>query len=205
MKSLKKDQLIPVLTGWAERYRLLAPVRVTNGEHRLDNFDEQNFDLDYKKPSLPPKSALMPQSDVMFEVENNGYREVINAPRTMLFGIRACDAAGLVQFDRFMGRDKEDAYYKSRTDETIRVVMACDGPLTETCFCTTTKSGPYAKQGFDLQFYDLGEVFLIEAGSPQGEALLSEKAFLDLDEAKAAEQVQGFKERESGDTGQGDG
>jgi len=195
MKSIKKDHLVPVLNSWAQRFRLFAPVRGINGEFILSHFQKPNFDLDYKKPSLPPKSTLMPQSEVIFEVENNGYREVVNAPQTMLFGIRACDAAGLVQFARFMSRDREDVYTKSRTDETIKVVMACDGPQTETCFCTTTKSGPYAKKGFDLQFYDIGDVFLVETGSPRAEALLAEKSFFDQDDGKAAKQIKGFKEK----------
>jgi len=194
MKSLKKDHLGPVLSSWAERFRLFAPVRGINGEFIFQQF-QGKFDLDYKKPNLPPKSVFMPQSEIIFEVENNRYREVIDAPQAMLFGIRACDAAGLVQFGSFMSRDKEDKYYSSRTDGTITVVMACDGPQTETCFCTTTKSGPYAKKGFDLQFYDMGDVFLVETGSPRGEALLSAKAFIDLDDARAAKQIGRFKEK----------
>jgi len=195
MKSLRKDHLVPVLNSWAERFRLFAPVKGINGECILNIFQEQDFTLDYQKPSLPPKSALMPHSEILFEVENDRYREVLNAPQTMLFGIRACDAAGLLQFASFMSRDQEDVYYGSRTNETVTVVMACDGPQTETCFCTTTKSGPYAKKGFDLQFYDMGDVFLIEAGTPRGEALLSDKAFSDLDKAKAAKQIGGFQEK----------
>ena len=198
MKSLKKDRLVSVLNSWAEHFRLFAPVNGMNGEPLFNTFQEQDFVLDYKKPSLPPKSALMPQSEILFEVENDRYREVINVPKTMLFGIRACDAAGLLQFASFMSRDQEDVYYRSRTNETVTVVMACDGPQTETCFCTTTKSGPYAKKGFDLQFYDMGDVFLIEAGSPRGEALLSDKAFSDPDKAKGAEQIERFKEKAVG-------
>ncbi len=197
MKSIRKGRLVSVLSHWAERFRLFAPVRGIKGECTFSNFQKQNFDLDYKKPNLPPKSAFMPQSEIIFEVEKNRYREVMNGHKTMLFGIRACDAAGLLQFASFMSRDREDIYYKSRTDETITVVMACDGPQNETCFCTTTKSGPYVEKGFDLQFYDMGNTFLIEAGSPQGEALLSEKAFLDVDDPKAAKQIGRFKEKAS--------
>ncbi|HEN21410.1 MAG TPA: hypothetical protein ENN86_05310 [Desulfobacteraceae bacterium] len=94
-----------------------------------------------------------------------------------------------------MSRDKEDIYYKSKNDETIKVVIACEGPQNETCFCTTTKSGPFAEKGFDLQFYDVGDAFLVEAGSPQGKELLSENAFYDVDDEKAFKQIKQFKEK----------
>ena len=54
----------------------------------------------------------------------------------------------------------------------MTIVMACPGPQNETCFCTTTHSGPFAQKGFDLQFYDVGDTFLIEIGTPGGRSIV---------------------------------
>ena len=96
------------------------------------------------------------------------YREVITAKKVLLFGIRACDMSGILQATSFMTRDRTDVYYEAKKDAAV-IVMACPGPQNETCFCTTTRSGPVAVKGFDLQLYDAGDFFLIEA-EVEGEA-----------------------------------
>ena len=63
---------------------------------------------------------------------------------------------------------------RQSSNAATTIVMACPGPQNETCFCTTTHSGPIAQKGFDLQFYDIGDAFLIETGtSTEAKELLS--------------------------------
>ncbi len=138
---------------------------------------------------------FFPHTEVIFKVEKNEYREVVSAKKMLIFGIRACDMMGILQASSFMSRDKKDVYYNARRNAAATIVMACPGPQNETCFCTTTRSGPIAQKGFDLQFYDTGDVFLIETGTPRGEELLSVIPLADVDDTLAKRQIEEFKQK----------
>ncbi|MGC9323693.1 MAG: 4Fe-4S dicluster domain-containing protein [Desulfomonilia bacterium] len=197
MKLLLKKDLMDVLALWSQRYTVLAPSMNELRDCMFDVFSRETFTLDYRKPPLPPKSSLFPQSEVIFRVENGAFTEVLPNIQTILFGIRSCDLMGLRQSLSFMSRDSVDVYYSLRSDACLKVVMACAGPQNETCFCTTTRSGPYALTGFDLQFYDTGDSFLVEAGSEQGENLVDSNAFEDVDDQEAIDTISSFQEKAS--------
>ncbi len=196
MKQIKKESLQKVLKSWSKGYTVLAPSKKENGDIMLDGYDEGSFTLDYRKLSLPPKQALLPQSDVIFRVEDGRYSQNLSGRRTLLFGIRSCDLKGLLQSKDFMSSRQgpfNDIYFEARAENTVFVVMACPGPQSPTCFCTTTGSGPWADQGYDLQLTDVGDSFIAEAGSPAGEALLSHAAFREIKEGEATEKLQSLR------------
>jgi len=195
MKILAKKDLVEVLKGWSRDYTVLCPNKVSHDEIMFDVFDEVRFTLDYTKPSMPPKSFLLPHSDTIFTVDEGVYHPVVAEKKTILFGIRACDMKGILQSMSFMTVDTDDVFYRTRRENTLAVVMACAGPQNETCFCTTTKSGPWAETGYDLQFYDMGENFLVEAGSEAGSALVNAGKFADADESGALEQIRSFRQQ----------
>lgn len=192
MKTLAKKDMNKTLSIWAQKYEVLSPTKTENGDCIFGAFSEETFTLDYKKPPLSPKSVLFPQSEIIFNVENNEYREVVAAKKTLVFGIRACDMMGICQASSFMVRDNKDVYYQTRQNAAATIVMACPQAQNETCFCTTTRSGPVAKKGFDLQLYDTGDAFLIETGSPRGKELLSGIPLSEVDDAVAKKQIDDF-------------
>ena len=195
MKTLAKKDLIQALKIWADKFEVLSPTKTAHGDCLFDTFGEKTFTLDYQKPPLSPKSVLFPHSEVTFKVEENQYREVVSAKNMLLFGIRACDMMGILQASSFMCRDQIDVYYSAKRNAAMTIVMACPGPQNETCFCTTTHSGPIAQKGFDLQFYDTGDTFVIEIGTPGGEALLSAVPHADVDDRTARRQIEKFQKK----------
>jgi len=195
VKILDKKDLIKVIRNWADSYRVICPSKISHNETIFDAFDEKTFTLDYTKPSLPPKTYYLPQSETIFTVENGEYTPVESGEKTILFGIRACDMTGILQSASFMDGDVNDIFYNSHSNNTITVVMACAGPQNDTCFCTTTQSGPYAKKGYDLQLYDLGESFLVAIGSETGSELTAIEGFSDIDDADALDKMQSFQQR----------
>ena len=194
MKKLLKGELKDLMKSWAGEYRVLAPTLGIQGDCLLDTFDEASFTLDYRKTPMPPKTAFFPQSEAIFAVEKGEYREVVSASKTLLFGIRSCDMMGIRQSTSFMTRDRRDVYSEAKREAATIVVMACPGPQNETCFCTTMQSGPVARKGFDLQFFDTGEFFIIEIGSEKGEAALSLFTLAELDDDLAEEKVETFRQ-----------
>jgi len=177
MKSCAKKDMGRVLKVWSEDYRVIGPARQTQGDCIFDDFDEATFTMDYGKPSLPPKGSLFPNSEITFTVSEGEYHENTEREKVLLFGIRACDMMGIRQAANFMARGFDDPFYRARCENVLTVVMACKGPQNETCFCTTMRSGPWAEKGFDLQIFDMGDVYLVEAGSERGEMLMIERFF----------------------------
>jgi len=192
MKTLAKKDINKTLGIWAQKYEVLSPTKTENGDCIFGDFSEKTFTLDYKKPPLSPKSVFFPQAEITFNVENNEYLEVVAANKVLIFGLRACDMMGIRQASSFMARDNKDVYYNARQNAAATIVMACPKAQNETCFCTTTLSGPVAKQGFDLQFYDKGDVFLIEIGSSRGNELLSGIPLSEIDDSLAKKQIDEF-------------
>ncbi|MEN6473161.1 MAG: 4Fe-4S dicluster domain-containing protein [Syntrophaceae bacterium] len=195
MKRLSKHDLATVLTDWAEHYTLICPTRQPPGDIIFDDFNPETFTMDYGKPPLSPKTCFLPHSEVIFTVQDGSYQTASSSDKRLIFGIRACDACGLQQAQRFMTRDKNDVYYQARWDTTLKVVVACSGPQNETCFCTTTQSGPIAADGFDLQVFDLGDELFFEIGSSAGNNLTVGRSFSDLDQKTGRDALAAFRER----------
>ncbi len=198
MKTLAKKDLVDVLRYWTGHCTVMTPGRKSHDEIVFDEFDEATFTLDYRKPSLPPKSSCLPQSETIFQVDSGTYEPRISEAKVLLFGIRACDMTGILQSKSFMTADTDDVFYRARAENLATVVMACSGPQNETCFCTTTRSGPFSKQGFDLQFYDVGDSFLVEIGSDKGAVLASAKGFAEADDEAARKRVELFRHEAQG-------
>ncbi len=136
---------------------------------------------------------LPAQSEVIFTVEGGDFKPVFSIKQVLLFGIRSCDMMGILQAKSFYSRDHKDPYFKAHADRTITVVHACSWPQNETCFCTTTHSGPYAEKDFDIQLFDIGNDFLVEIGSETGEALTSSKHFTEFNVPDAEERIHRVK------------
>ena len=89
--------------------------------------------------------------------------------------------AGIYHLDRFyLGRDFRDAYYENRRKNVFLVNVVCTDPdedIDDVCFCVCADTGPAAKDHFDLQLMDLGEEYLVVAGTPAGEAYFENALF----------------------------
>jgi sulfhydrogenase subunit beta (sulfur reductase) len=97
----------------------------------------------------------------------------------MIFGIHPCDMHALSVLDRVFMSDFVDSYYKKARSEIITVVLNC----TKACehgFCASMGTGPFLRirEGYDIEITPLthapdnSQVFLLEPGSPRGNALI---------------------------------
>ncbi len=97
-------------------------------------------------------------------------------PKMAFIGVRACELRAIAIQDRvFLQGTFIDSHYQSRRKNLFIVAVNCTEP-GGTCFCTSMNAGPRAEQGFDLALTELVDknrhVFLVEAGSARGQALL---------------------------------
>ena len=169
-------------------YQVIAPVRGRGRDTYYDVVTDHNRDrieIHLPNPQYPPKRYVFPHIERLFDVrKENGEVRIEPAyygPKRALFGIRSCDLAGIWHLDRFyLGRDYRDPYYESRRQNLLLINVVCTDPerdIADDCFCVCTDTGPAARDHFDLQLMDLGDEFMVVAGSPAGEAQLSDPIF----------------------------
>jgi sulfhydrogenase subunit beta (sulfur reductase) len=99
-------------------------------------------------------------------------------PRYAFLGVRPCELQAFALQDKvFMTGAYADHHYAALRKGTFLVAVNCIR-VGGTCFCASMKTGPHAREGFDLALTEVIDrnvhYFLVEAGSDQGEAVLSE-------------------------------
>ncbi len=203
------DNLIAALQG--DGYRVLGPM-VRDGSVSFDEV-RQTSDLpigmrDAQEPGryrvVPGTSgeifgvvngagSLKPfffaPEETLLEVrrEGKGFKVKEVAPevrRLAILGVRACDLAALAVQDRIFLHDRFcDTHYETRRKDVFLIAVNCTHSAP-TCFCVSMKTGPQATSGFDLALTEMEETFVVESGSPTGEAMISK---LDLNPAASDE------------------
>ena len=93
------------------------------------------------------------------------------------FGVRACELAAIAVQDRvFLEGKYVDPHYKARREGVFIVAVNC-GEAGGTCFCVSMKTGPRAKQGFDLSLTEITEdgelAYVVEVGTRMGAEVLA--------------------------------
>jgi sulfhydrogenase subunit beta (sulfur reductase) len=204
MYILNKNHLSFWLRKLKTSHQLIAPMKSVSGDvvlTELSRMHETALDGPALMPS--PKEFLMPQMEQLFCYSEEGLEETFDKRTRVLFGIRPCDLSAIKVLDQFyLGRNR-DAYYEARRSRTIAIAIACNQP-DPTCFCFGLGTGPFLKNGFDVQLTDLGDRFVVEAASESGTTLIKRSLNIftepsqpdreDLYEARLASQS-GFEKR----------
>lgn len=101
-------------------------------------------------------------------------------PRYAFLGVRPCEVAAMAVQDRVFGDNETpnrfvDRTYQERRSGAFIVAVNCIEP-GETCFCTSTDTGPRVRDGFDLALTEVvgpsTHSFLVEVGSERGAEML---------------------------------
>jgi sulfhydrogenase subunit beta (sulfur reductase) len=169
-------------------YEVIAPFSGRGRDTWFDTVTEENrnrVQVHLPNPYYPPKRFVLPHIERLMKVRRtNGELRIeptCSEPKRAIFGIRSCDLAGIWHLDRFfLGRDFRDTYYEKRRKNLFLVNVVCTDPerdIGEECFCPCADTGPAARDHFDLQVMDLGEEFMVVAGTPAGEAFFADPMF----------------------------
>ena len=189
-KILRKDRLASFLERLIQERQVFAPVR--EGEVILIREIESPSQvvLEYPNAKESPKSVLFPQRETLFWYRAEKGKAEVDIPRDkeqgrVLFGIRPCDARGLLLLDKVFGGDCRDPYYVGKRANTVVVSLGCDDP-NPSCFCLSMGGGPCSKEGSDLFLLDVGDRYVAEGVNEKSAALLADETFEKLDEETAA-------------------
>lgn len=169
------------------------------GRYRLEDGDEGRcFDIVNGPGSL--KSLTFTSREKLTDIRRTTadgavkidfYPAQPKAQKTAVLGVRACDLAALAMQQRILEQGEyADPFFAARRASLFLIAVHCTRSAA-TCFCVSMGTGPKATSGFDLAMTELDELFLVEAGSEAGAAILSELALeaagsAETDEAGAA-------------------
>lgn len=112
-------------------------------------------------------------------------------PKYAFLGVRACELAAMKIQDRvFIEGAYVDPIYRARREQVFVIAVNCT-LAGASCFCSSMKTGPRCRSGFDLALTELPDGFLVEVGSDPGKEIVNElqTRAATTDESQAAEQA----------------
>ena len=189
--TIAKTDLPALAAAIAKGRRLIGPVEDRMGTSFDEISDPAALRLDHRNTHLSPKGVVFPQRETLLVFQGEeGSEHRPEAPETVLFGVRPCDARAISLLDKvFAWEGTDDPYYLDRRAKTTIVVLACNEPGAA-CFCTSVGGDPADETGADVLAVDLGENILLRAITERGEGLLKQAggtAASDSDVAAAKE------------------
>lgn len=186
-------QIVDHLRG--DGYQVVAPFFGRGRDTLFDvvtDANRNNVQLHLPNPYYPPKRYVFPQIHRLLTARRTtlttrrtggGDLRIdvpLDEPRVAVFGIRSCDLAAIGHLDRFfLGREYRDVYYEKLRKNLFLVNVVCTDTeldIDDDCFCVCADTGPAARELFDLQLMHLDSEYMVVAGSPAGEAVLSHPA-----------------------------
>ncbi len=204
---LKKDHLIAFLRKLKKKNRLIAPLKNRHGDtlfSAVDSVDNVQIDLDNQAQNSL-KQYFFPQQEVLFSYKTSSSTNYEFEPAeasslpTLYFGVRPCDLAAILYMDVAFLMDSKDPSYQQKRKDSILIGLNCNTPFPN-CFCNATRSGPFIDFGFDLQFTDLGDRFLVQFDRAAGEEIINDfpQFFAPATEDDVKKQYQLFLESRGG-------
>ncbi|MBN2506125.1 MAG: 4Fe-4S dicluster domain-containing protein [Verrucomicrobia bacterium] len=169
-------------------YEVIAPFLGRGRDTFFEPVTDANRDriqIHLPNPYYPPKRFVLPHIERLLRIHrHDGTYDIeptCDHTQRAIFGIRSCDVAGVYHLDRFyLGREFRDVYYEKRRKNLFLVNVVCTDPerdIDDACFCVCADTGPAARDHFDLQLMDLGDEFMVVAGSAAGEAFIDDPMF----------------------------
>lgn len=175
-------------TGGEGPTRVLVPVRRGRAVVFAPYAPGEGFTLE--RATVSPKEIVLPRCETLLSYKrakdpnhpDHATLSVDDTPQaqpTVLVGGRPCDARGFAILDRpYTQGTFTDPYYQARRACLTVITLTCDTGCA-TCFCHWMGSGPADSEGSDVlmtavKAEDRADVYVLEAVTEKGEALLAE-------------------------------
>lgn len=181
IKIIDKENIKGLLEETLNEWNVFVPQKNKSGDVWLKEILKDNRLEDTLRTTalgeedavIPAKDLFFPQVESMFELKENKLKETVESSPKLLFGIKPCELSGIKFCDDFFKRNFQDIYYLKRIENRFIVAIGCLIPARPTCFCTSAKSGPFAKNGFDLQLIDAGDIYFVECETQEAEDFIA--------------------------------
>lgn len=199
MMIIKKKNITDLLKDASKEWNVYAPQKKSGGDVWVEPLPKDkdaldkvlnNIVLDGADTLISQKDIFFPQLESILEFKKDGsIQERIESSPKLLFGVRSCDLKGMLFSDDFYSRNFKDVYYLSRIKNRFVISIGCLKPPRPTCFCTSAKTGPFAKEGYDLQLTENGDMYFVETGTAAGGKFITKYAKYFKDAEKDADKI----------------
>ena len=177
MKVIDKAKVADFLNALAD-WEIYGPVD-SDGITLFRKLDGEP-NLDFDNSQKPPKEVFFPQTEKMLDLVMDGVKitgvKEPEYPETpiLLFGIRPCDARAIITLDKLFSWDYVDPYYVNKRERATIISFACtqDSMPLASCFCTSVDGSPASSDGSDMLWTDIGDKYLVEALTDEGNKIL---------------------------------
>lgn len=133
-------------------------------------------------PSNSIKNLVHPPSQLMYIINTNfEIKHCLEILDTALYPIKSCDLNALQILDKLLVNDS--IYRERRSRVKYIIVEECTSKF-KNCFCGSTETGPFVKNGFDLAYGIIDNKVVFKPGSDKGYEIINylnlSKASIDL-------------------------
>jgi sulfhydrogenase subunit beta (sulfur reductase) len=174
MKVSTQAQLNRWLDALAQEQKLVAPVQEAGKLLYRQVTGTEQIAWGFERTDMSPKRWVFPATEPILEVEQGAetvIRRAPSPPSTAIFGLRPCDARGMLAFDAlFLDREPMDGQYARHRQATTLIGLACP-QMWDSCFCTVVGGAPDGSEGLDVLLTEVEGRYAVRAVSDRGAAL----------------------------------
>jgi formate hydrogenlyase subunit 6/NADH:ubiquinone oxidoreductase subunit I len=132
----------------------------------------EDLRLDYDVAMLSPKKYLQPLTEtiVKFAKGKGAYEAVVEDKPFIILGVHPYDLAAISQMDTVFSADRPDIHYLSRRRNATIIasdIQNASPNIFASCMGTAT-----AQDGFDILLTKVGDIYVVDARTEKGEALM---------------------------------
>ncbi|UCH11870.1 MAG: 4Fe-4S dicluster domain-containing protein, partial [Candidatus Omnitrophota bacterium] len=184
MKFISNNNLIKLLESLKKDYKVYVPVK-KHGQRFYKRYFEFTDDIviGEVRPFEPLKAFFTRARETVAEDFRPDVPHAKDKPFAIV-GVKACDLKGFkVQDYVFKDHDYQDPFYIKNREKNLIISADCTCAI-DTCFCLALGTKPHPQEDFDINLSDIGEGFVVEAGSQKGQNIIDEKPRLFQDARK---------------------
>ncbi|MEF3281035.1 MAG: 4Fe-4S dicluster domain-containing protein [Elusimicrobiota bacterium] len=169
---IDKKNIDSFIKGLLKKMKVVAPVKKGNGNYVFQEVtSSQDIAFDYIPTIIPPKKYFMPPKEKIIEFKKNGeFKEkaVINVEKIAIFGVHTCDLSGLQCLNIVFNEKPVDHNFLMRKENIFIIGLECNSYCDEYASCALVNAH-LPNGGYDLFFTDLGDRYIINVNTQEGE------------------------------------
>jgi sulfhydrogenase subunit beta (sulfur reductase) len=185
MITISQEEIASWLDDLAQTYKLIAPTEIADILLYRPVQSSSDIVWNYVRPEMSIKDAFFPSTERLLSIEKHGQqiklRETVPGDNQILFGVRPCDARGVLALDSmFIDTEPVDRYYASRRANSTIIGFACT-EMADSCFCTSTGGAPDDPTGMDVMIYTVDNGYQVRVFTEKGENITKGMVIIDND------------------------
>ncbi|MFC1926931.1 4Fe-4S dicluster domain-containing protein [Chloroflexota bacterium] len=167
------------LSAWLDRLLKEHLVVAPQSEGELTLFlpvhSTDDIVLDFENTSLSPKEWLFPKTETLFAAKREGGDYEISPSdieqKTVIFGIRPCDAKAIAMLDFPFLAEPADSLWAQHREKTYLIGLSCNTACSQ-CFCTSMGTAPNDPSDVDILLTEVGDSYAVQTVTEKGKQLL---------------------------------